>query len=99
MPLEVRLWRFIAIEPVPPGAIRAPASPVGMLLVVFDRGRAADAASLGRPDPPLREGPLGAPDARFLQVQSEKPSVRNKSSKTHRFLITSVLRDNGRTTP
>lgn len=49
-----------------PGVIREPASPVGILLVVLERGRVDEDASLGKLLPPLRVGPLGAPEARFL---------------------------------
>lgn len=53
----------MASEPAPLGAVREPVSPVGILLVVLDRGRAVEDAS-------LREGPLGAPEARFLLDKS-----------------------------
>jgi len=90
-PLEVRRCRFIASvapppgdDPIPirfPGVMRDPASPVGILLVVLDRGRADNEASLGRLLAALRTGPFDAPEVRFL------------------FLIMSVFKDSGRTTP
>ena len=49
-----------------PGVIREPASPVGILLVVLERGRVDKDASLGKLFPPLRVGALGEPEARFL---------------------------------
>lgn len=75
--LEVRRCLFIANAfppppkegPIPalvPGVIRDPARPVGMLLVVLDRGLEEDEASLGRLVPPFRVAPLGAPEVRFL---------------------------------
>jgi hypothetical protein len=79
-PLEVRRCRFIAsVAPLPeddptptrlPGAMRDPGSPVGILLVVLDRGRVDDEASLGRLLlAVLRTGPFGAPEVRFLNMK------------------------------
>jgi hypothetical protein len=42
------------------------ANPVGTVLVVDARGRVFDDASFGKPAPPFRALPLGAPEARFL---------------------------------
>lgn len=49
------------------------ANPVGTVLVVDARGRVFDDASLGKPAPPLRALPLGAPEARFLQPHYVNP--------------------------
>ena len=73
-PVEVRRCRFIASDDppaaLPPirlvGDIRDPDRLLGIALVVEDRGRVPDAASLGREDP-LREAPCGVPEARLLQ--------------------------------
>lgn len=73
-PLEVRRCRFIASvaplpgdDPIPTRLPGDPGSPVGILLVVLDRGRVDDEASLGRLLPAvLRTGPFGAPEVRFL---------------------------------
>jgi hypothetical protein len=74
-PLEVRRWRFIANvpptcdPPIPvrlPSAMREPAGPLGIMLVVLDRGLVDDEAILGKPPAPLRTVPFGVPEARFL---------------------------------
>jgi len=55
--------------PIPvrlPSAIREPAGPLGIILVVLDRGLVDDEASLGKFPPPLRAVPFGVPEARFL---------------------------------
>ena len=73
---EVRLCRLTAS--VPPAAEADGAKPVLLLGVIrvpevrdavdADLGRVVEDASLGKlPEPPFREAPLGAPDARFLQ--------------------------------
>ena len=61
-PVEVRRCRFIDMAPpaaLPPtllvGDIDDAEKPLGIELVVEDRGRDEDAASLGREAPPLRE--------------------------------------------
>ena len=71
-PAEVRRCRFMASEPpaaLPPirlvGDSREPDSPLGIALVVEDRGRVPEAANLGRVAP-LRDALCGVPDARFL---------------------------------
>ena len=71
-PAEVRRCRFIE----PADAALAPMrlvddkrvadTPPDTELVVEDRGRVDDAASLGREEPPFREALCGVPDARFL---------------------------------
>ena len=48
------------------GESREPARPLGIALVVDERGRVPDAASLGRAAP-LRDALCGVPDARFLR--------------------------------
>jgi len=75
-------------------------NPLGTVLVVDARGRVFDDASLGKPAPPFRALPLGAPEARFLQPHNVSP--RHHHSRriiTNRFFITSVFSDSGRTTP
>ena len=74
-PAEVRRCRFIAIDPpaaLPPmrlvGDSREPASALGIALVVEDRGRVPEAASLGSAAP-LRDALCGVPDARFLSKE------------------------------
>lgn len=80
------------------GATRVPAIPLGMAFVVAERGL-LDAAIFGSPVPPLLREllPFGVPDARFLRARSIH--ARSKLVELNLFLMTSVLSDNGRTTP
>lgn len=93
-PAEVRRCRFIASDPpvaLPPirlvGDSREPDSPLGIALVVDDRGRVPEAASLGSDAPPFRDPLCGVPDARFLPQHSRQhthiirtaPAVRTVS--------------------
>lgn len=76
-----------------------------MLLVVDERGRVEDATSFGSPGLFLRVAEFGAPEARFLKDkcrthnQQPPPQCSRERDMAHRFLITSVLRDRGLTTP
>jgi hypothetical protein len=84
-----------------PGDNREPGRARGVLLVVDERGRVEDEASLGSTEF-LRAPALGAPEARFLK---DKARISNPATDmdtrdmAYRFLITSVLRDSGLTTP
>lgn len=104
-PAEVRLCRFMASEPaaLPPirlvGENREDDNPPGRPVVVDDRGRVAEAASFGSTEFALREALWGVPDARFLHNISLRNMGDKLSCLSHRFLITSVFNDSGRTTP
>jgi hypothetical protein len=72
--VDVRLCRFRAKDPATaapapirlPGDNREPGRARGVLLVVDERGRVEDEASLGSTEF-LRAPALGAPEARFLK--------------------------------
>lgn len=110
-PVEERLWRLRARDPgtdtlAPirlPGDNREPGRAIGMLLVVDERGRVEDEASFGSTELFLRVPEFGAPEARFLKDKSpnhnQKPGGYVQRDMAHRFLITSVFRDSGLTTP
>ena len=109
--MEERLWRLRARDPgtatlAPirlPGDNREPGRAIGVLLVVDERGRVEDEASFGSTELFLRVPEFGAPEARFLKDKSpdhnQKPGGNVQRDMAHRFLITSVLRDSGLTTP
>lgn len=105
-PVDVRRCLFIPNDPegdvIIPGRVqlgnpRAAGKLGGSVLVVDARGRVEEDAILGKPVFPLRALPFGAPDARFLSKGQR--SAANVCRSTHRFLITSVFSDKGRTTP
>ena len=84
--MEVRRCRFIARDPpaaLPPirlvGDSRDPVNPLGIALVVEDRGRVPEAANFGS-EAPLRDALCGVPDARFLHEKtvSVGPTSRHK---------------------
>jgi hypothetical protein len=85
-PVDVRLWRFIADVAAAVAAAFGPPPGVSLVAVymfpvVDARGRVEEDAILGRPDP-LRDVPLGAPEARFLSVEQVKgriPSVMGQN--------------------
>ncbi len=60
--------------------MREPGSARGVLLVVDERGRVEDEASLGSTEF-LRAPALGAPEARFLKDKKRQP----KSAIRHRY--------------
>jgi len=64
----------------------------------WERGRVVDDAILGRAETPFRELLLGVPEARLLRASFRLHRQENMNS-THRFLITSVFNERGRTTP
>lgn len=80
-PVEVRRCLFTESVPIVagatlnrlfPGDMREPGRPMGMLLVVLDRGRVDDEAILGKVEFPFRDVlPVGCPDARFLNAKDE----------------------------
>ena len=81
-PADVRRCRFIdpaaaALAPMRlVGDKRVAEVPPGVPVVVDDRGRVEDAASLGREEPPFREALCGVPDARFLDRQDKQNKLR-----------------------
>jgi hypothetical protein len=85
---EVRLWRLRAkdpatVAPAPirlPGDKREPGGARGVLLVVDERGRVEEEASLGSTEF-LRAPALGAPEARFLKDKKR----RLESAIRHRY--------------
>ena len=109
--VDVRLCRLRAkgpgtTAPAPirlPGDNREPGRASGVLLVVDERGRVEDEASLGSTEF-LRAPALGAPEARFLRDKcmsriSNLTQIWSEEIWNYRFFITSVLRDSGLTTP
>ena len=106
-PVEIRRCRFIAREAPeagpPPNRFVGENRDEGELLgnpeVVEDRGRVEEAAVLGNEAFPFLEALWGVPDARFLHFNNERHFRNIRSKCAHRFLITSVFKDNGRTTP
>lgn len=102
-PVEVRRCRFIAIVPEVAATVAlARATRFGPLPTPAsrepdcERGLEVDEAIFGRED--FREL-LCAPDALFLIEPSIRMIGTRQGLGTNRFLITSVLRDKGRTTP
>jgi hypothetical protein len=57
-----------------PGDNREPGRASGVLLVVEERGRVDDEASLGSTELFLRVPEFGAPDARFLKDKDMRPN-------------------------
>jgi hypothetical protein len=105
--VDVRLCRLRAKDPATaapgpirlPGDSRDPGRAIGVLLVVDERGRVEDEASLGSTEF-LRAPTLGAPEARFLRDKNQQSGTNmGPRDMDYRFLITSVLRDSGLTTP
>jgi hypothetical protein len=76
---------MVALPPIRlPGDNREPGRASGVLLVVDERGRVEDEASLGSTELFLRVPEFGAPEARFLKDKS--PSlIRNPAELSKRY--------------
>jgi len=67
----------LALVATRPVCKRDAASPDSNPLVVDERGRVEDEASLGRVELPLRVTPFGEPEVRFLEINKIKKFNKN----------------------
>jgi hypothetical protein len=83
--LRARDPGIVALPPIRlPGDNREPGRASGVLLVVDERGRVEDEASLGSTELFLRVPEFGAPEARFLKDKSPA-LIRNPAEMSKRY--------------